>query len=427
MNIKEIINKKRLGCELNKNEISYVVNGYVKGEIPDYQMSALLMAICTRDMTFFETLNLTDVMLKSGDILDLSSIDGIVVDKHSTGGIGDKVTLILAPLLASLGVKVAKMSGRGLGYTGGTIDKLESISNFNVNLKDEEFINEVNDIGMAITSPTSELDIADKKIYSLRDATSTVESIPLIASSIMSKKLASNADIIVIDVKVGDGALLKTKKDAIKLAHYLVDIGSHYNKKVFCVLTNMSEPLGYNVGNKLEVIEAIDALKGNGCKDLMEVVYTIASIIISNVNNISLNDACNMAITNINNKKAYNKFIEFIEYQNGDINNIKTNCKVETIFSNKSGYINSIDAEKIGRFALELGAGRIRKEDKIDYDVGISLNKKVGDYVKDGDILARIYYNEKEIDINDFRECFKYSLEKTEIKNIYGMIKCKDV
>ena len=427
MNIKEIINKKRLGCELNKNEISYVVNGYVKGEIPDYQMSALLMAICTRDMTFFETLNLTDVMLKSGDILDLSSIDGIVVDKHSTGGVGDKVTLILAPLLASLGVKVAKMSGRGLGYTGGTIDKLESISNFNVNLKDEEFINEVNDIGMAITSPTSELDIADKKIYSLRDATSTVESIPLIASSIMSKKLASNADIIVIDVKVGDGALLKTKKDAIKLAHYLVDIGSHYNKKVFCVLTNMSEPLGYNVGNKLEVIEAIDALKGNGCKDLMEVVYTIASIIISNVNNISLNDACNMAITNINNKKAYNKFIEFIEYQNGDINNIKTNCKVETIFSNKSGYINSIDAEKIGRFALELGAGRIRKEDKIDYDVGISLNKKVGDYVKDGDILARIYYNEKEIDINYFRECFKFSLEKTEIKNIYGMIKCKDV
>ena len=427
MNIKEIINKKRLGCELNKNEISYVVNGYVKGEIPDYQMSALLMAICTRDMTFFETLNLTDVMLKSGDILDLSSIDGIVVDKHSTGGIGDKVTLILAPLLASLGVKVAKMSGRGLGYTGGTIDKLESISNFNVNLKDEEFINEVNDIGMAITSPTSELDIADKKIYSLRDATSTVESIPLIASSIMSKKLASNADIIVIDVKVGDGALLKTKKDAIKLAHYLVDIGSHYNKKVFCVLTNMSEPLGYNVGNKLEVIEAIDALKGNGCKDLMEVVYTIASIIISNVNNISLNDACNMAITNINNKKAYNKFIEFIEYQNGDINNIKTNCKVETIFSNKSGYINSIDAEKIGRFALELGAGRIRKEDKIDYDVGISLNKKVGDYVKDGDILARIYYNEKEIDINYFRECFKFSLEKTEIKNIYGMIKCKNV
>ena len=427
MNIKEIINKKRLGCELNKNEISYVVNGYVKGEIPDYQMSALLMAICTRDMTFFETLNLTDVMLKSGDILDLSSIDGIVVDKHSTGGIGDKVTLILAPLLASLGVKVAKMSGRGLGYTGGTIDKLESISNFNVNLKDEEFINEVNDIGMAITSPTSELDIADKKIYSLRDATSTVESIPLIASSIMSKKLASNADIIVIDVKVGDGALLKTKKDAIKLAHYLVDIGSHYNKKVFCVLTNMSEPLGYNVGNKLEVIEAIDALKGNGCKDLMEVVYTIASIIISNVNNISLNDACNMAITNINNKKAYNKFIEFIEYQNGDINNIKTNCKVETIFSNKSGYINSIDAEKIGRFALELGAGRIRKEDKIDYDVGISLNKKVGDYVQDGDILARIYYNEKEIDINYFRECFKFSLEKTEIKNIYGMIKCKNV
>ena len=414
MNIKEIINKKRLGCELNNDEISYVVDGYVKGVIPDYQMSALLMAICTRGMTFFETLNLTDSMLHSGDILDLSSIEGKVVDKHSTGGIGDKVTLILAPLLASLDIKVAKMSGRGLGYTGGTIDKLESIPNFNVNLTDTEFIDEVNSIGMAITSPTTKIDIADKKIYSLRDVTSTVESIPLIASSIMSKKLASNADIIVIDVKVGTGALIKNKKDAIKLSHYLIDIGSHYNKKVFCILTNMNQPLGYNIGNKLEVIEAMDALQGRGCKDLMEVVYSIASIIISEVRNISLDE-------------AFNKFKEFVTSQNGDINNIKTNSKVVTVFSDTSGYITEIDAEKIGKLTLELGAGRISKEDIIDYDVGISLNKKVGDYVKEGDILARIYYNDKEIDINSFRECFKYSLNKTKIDTIYGMIKCKDV
>lgn len=427
MNIKEIINKKRLGCELDKNEISYVIDGYVKGSIPDYQMSALLMAICIRGMTFFETLNLTDSMLHSGDILDLSSIDGIVVDKHSTGGIGDKVTLILAPLLASLDIKVAKMSGRGLGYTGGTIDKLESIPNFNVNLTDAEFINEINDIGMAITSPTTTLDVADKKIYSLRDATCTVESIPLISSSIMSKKLASNADIIVIDVKVGTGALIKNKKDAVKLSHFLIDIGTHYNKKVFCILTNMNQPLGFNIGNKLEVIEAMDALNGVGCKDLMEVVYSIASIIISEVKNISLDDACNMAITNINNGSAFEKFKEFVTRQNGDINNIKLNSKVVTVFSNNRGYITEIDAEKIGKITLELGAGRISKDDKVDYDVGISLNKKVGDYVKKGDILARIYYDDREIDINTLRECFKYSLEKTKVDTIYGMIKCKDV
>ncbi len=427
MNIKEIINKKRLGCELDNNEISYVVDGYVKGVIPDYQMSALLMAICTRGMTFLETLNLTDSMLHSGDILDLSSIDGIIVDKHSTGGIGDKVTLILAPLLASLNIKVAKMSGRGLGYTGGTIDKLESIPNFNVNLTEKEFIDEVNSIGMAIISPTSSIDVADKKIYSLRDVTSTVESIPLIASSIMSKKLASNADIIVIDVKVGIGALIKNKKDAIKLSHYLIDIGSHYSKKVFCLLTNMNQPLGYNIGNKLEVIEAMDALQGNGCKDLMEVVYSIASIIISEVRNISLDEACNLSIANIKNGSAFNKFKEFVSSQNGDINDIRINSKEVTVFSNTSGYISEIDAEKIGKITLELGAGRISKEDTIDYDVGISLNKKVGDYVKEGDILVTIYYNDKEIDINTFKECFKYSLEKTKVDTIYGMIKCKDM
>ena len=423
MNIKEIITKKRNGNELSNDEIKYVVESYVDGSIPDYQMSALLMAICTRGMNFNETLFLTDTMLKSGEILDLSSIEGIVADKHSTGGIGDKVTLILAPLLASCGVKVAKMSGRGLGFTGGTIDKLESIPNFNVNLTDTEFINEVNDIGLSITSASENIDIADKKIYALRDATSTVESIPLIASSIMSKKLASNADIIVIDVKVGRGALIKNKKDAKVLSRYLIDIGAHYNKKVFCLLTNMNQPLGYNIGNKLEVMEAIDALNGNCAKDLMEVVYSIASIIISEIKEISLDDACNECINSIKDKSAYNKFVEFVKYQNGDISNFDTTSKVLTVFSNNSGYITDIDAECIGMLALELGAGRISKEDSIDYDVGIILDKKVGDYVKEGDILGRIYYNNKEIDINRFKDCFKYSLEKTKIDTIIGLIK----
>ena len=423
MNIKEIIDKKRLGCELSNDEIKYVVESYVDGSIPDYQMTALLMAICTRGMNFNETLTLTDTMLNSGEILDLSSIEGVVADKHSTGGIGDKVTLILAPILASCGVKVAKMSGRGLGFTGGTIDKLESIPNFNVNLTDTEFINEVNDIGMAISSATENIDIADKKIYALRDATSTVESIPLIASSIMSKKLASNADIIVIDVKVGSGALIKNKKDAKVLSRYLIDIGAHYNKKVFCLLTNMNQPLGHNIGNRLEVLEAIDALNGKGAKDLMEVVYSIASIIISAIKGITLDDACEECINSIKDKSAYNKFIEFVKYQHGDVTNLDTNSKVLTVFSNSTGYITDIDAEHIGMLALELGAGRISKEDSIDYDVGIILDKKVGDYVKEGDILGRIDYNNKEIDINRFRNCYTYSLEKIKVDTILGLIK----
>lgn len=423
MNIKEIITKKRNGNKLSCDEINYVIKGYVDDDIKDYQMSALLMAICFNGMDFEEILNMTDSMLRTGITLNLSSINGTVVDKHSTGGIGDKVTLILAPLLASLDIKVAKMSGRGLGYTGGTIDKLESIPNFNVSLTDNEFVKEVNEIGLAITSASKDIDIADKKIYALRDATSTVESIPLIASSIMSKKLASNADIIVIDVKVGRGALIKNKKDAIKLSHYLIDIGAHYNKKVFCLLTNMNEPLGYNVGNKLEVIEAIDALNGNGARDLMEVVYSIASIILGEVKKVSLEDACSMCIEAINNGTAHNKFVEFVKRQNGDITNLECNSKTITVYSDHEGYVKEIDALKIGEIALELGAGRINKEDSIDYDVGISLNKKVGDYVDEGDILATIYYNNVEVDIDKFKECFKFSLDRVNKDTIIGMIK----
>ena len=424
MNIKDIINKKRLKQTLTKEEIEYVINGFVNEDIKDYQMSALLMAITINGMTFEETLNLTDSMLRSGDILDLSNVDGIVVDKHSTGGIGDKVTLVLSPLLASLGIKVAKMSGRGLGYTGGTIDKLESIPGFNVNLKEEEFINQVNSINIALTSPTANLDLADKKIYALRDVTATVESIPLIASSIMSKKLASNAAIIVIDVKVGCGALMKNKTDAIKLARYLIKIGKHYNKKVFCLLTNMNQPLGKAIGNKLEVIESIDALNGKGCNDLMEVVYAIASIIVSEAQKISVDEAFKLCVSNIKNGKAYEKFVEFVKTQKGSIDNLKCNCQKVAVISDKSGYISNIDAEKIGKLSLALGAGRMTKENKIDYDVGIVLNKKIGDYITKGDILGKIYYDSKKVSIDDFKSCFSFTEEVPDrIETIYGLIK----
>lgn len=424
MNIKDIINKKRLKKILTKEEIEYVINGYVKDEIKDYQMSSLLMAITINGMTFEETLNLTDSMLKSGDVLDLSNVKGIVVDKHSTGGIGDKVTLILAPLLASLDIKIAKMSGRGLGYTGGTIDKLESIPGFNVNLKEEDFINQVNSINIALTSPTANLDLADKKIYALRDVTATVESIPLIASSIMSKKLASGASIIVIDVKVGNGALMKTKNDAIKLAHYLIKIGNHYNKKIFCIITDMNQPLGKAVGNKLEVIESIDALKGHGCKDLMEVVYSIASIIVSEVKKIGIEDAFSLCHKNIINGKAYHKFVEFVKKQNGSIDNLNCNAQTLTIISDGNGYISNIASEEIGRLSLLLGAGRESKEDKINYDVGIVLNKKVGDYVKKGDILGTIYYNDKKVSIDEFKSCFSFASQPLDkIETVYGLIK----
>lgn len=422
MNIKEIINKKRLKKELTKEEISYAVNGFVDGSVADYQMSALLMAITINGMTFLETLNLTDCMLKSGEILDLSKIDGIVVDKHSTGGIGDKVTIILAPLLASLGIKVAKMSGRGLGYTGGTIDKLEGIDGFNVSLDEDKFINQVNNINIAITQATSNLDIADKKIYALRDVTATVDSIALIASSIMSKKLASNADLIVIDVKVGKGALMKTKKDAIKLARYLIDIGKHYDKKVICLLTNMNQPLGYYVGNKLEIKESIEALKGNGAQDLMEVVYSIASIIISNVKNISIKQAYKLALANIENNKAYSAFKKFIHEQNGKLDKFKIDANYVDIISDKSGYISEIDALEIGKISLNLGAGRLNKEDIIDYNVGIQLFKKVNDRVEKGDILGRIYYNRETFDFNDLKKCFKFSEKKVNCETIYGKI-----
>ena len=424
MTIIDIINKKRLKKELTREEITFAVNGYVNGDIKDYQMSSLLMAIVLNGMTDRETIDLTDIMINSGDVLDLSKIDGIIVDKHSTGGVGDKETLVLGPLLASLGIKIAKMSGRGLGHTGGTIDKLESIKGFNTKLSEEEFIDQVNKINIALVSQTSNLVPADKKIYALRDVTGTVESIPLIASSIMSKKIASGADIIVIDVKVGNGALMKNLDDARLLAKLMVKIGASYRKPTICLLTNMEEPLGYAIGNALEVKEAIDTLKGSGPSDLLEVVMTLSSIIIGAVKKIPNNEAKNLLFKQINNGEAYKKFEELVEAQGGDINDIKVSDKVFSIKSDKSGYINKIDALRLGEIAKQIGAGRNTLDDEIDYEVGLVLNKKVGDKVEKDEELVKVYLKNKDVSISDILSCFKIDDElKVMTKLILDIIK----
>ena len=419
MTIIDIINKKRLNKELTREEIEFAINGYLDGSVKDYQMSSLLMAIVINGMNERETIDLTDIMLKSGDIMDLSEIDGIIVDKHSTGGVGDKVTLVLAPLLASFGIKIAKMSGRGLGHTGGTIDKLESIKGFNVNLDNKEFIKQVNDIGVAIVSQTGNLVPADKKIYALRDVTGTVESMPLIASSIMSKKLASGADIIIIDVKVGNGALIKNIEDARSLANLMVKIGKAYRKPTICLLTNMDEPLGHAIGNALEVKEAMDTLQGMGPNDLLEVVMTLSSIIIGAVKKIPNNEAKQLLFKQLNNGKAYDKFKEFVKKQGGNLDDLKISDKVFSIKSDKSGYINKIDTLRLGEIAKLIGAGRNTLEDKIDYEVGIVLSKKVGDYVEKDEEILKVYLNKKDVAIVDLLECFTID---EELKNVPKLI-----
>lgn len=418
MTIIDIINKKRLKQELTREEISFAVNGYLDSTIKDYQMSSLLMAIVLNGMTDRETIDLTDVMLNSGDIIDLSKIDGIIVDKHSTGGVGDKVTLVLAPLLASLGIKIAKMSGRGLGHTGGTIDKLESIKGFNTKISEDKFIEQVNDINIALVGQTGNLVPADKKIYALRDVTGTVESIPLIASSIMSKKLASGADVIMIDVKVGSGALMKTLEDARQLAEIMVKIGKSYRKPTICLITNMEEPLGFAIGNSLEVKEAMDTLKGNGPSDLLEVVITLSSIIIGALKKIQNSEAQEILFKQLNNGEAYNKFIELVTAQGGDINKLKTSNKFYSIKSKKTGYINHIDALHLGEIAKNLGAGRNTLDDKIDYEVGLVLNKKVGDFVKKDEELLKVYIKDKNASVNEILECFKIDEELEKAPNL---------
>ena len=399
MNIVEIINKKRVKEELSKEELAFAFNGYLKGTVKDYQMSSLLMAICINSMTKREIFDLVDIFIKSGDILDLSSIPGIKVDKHSTGGVGDKVTLIIGPIVAACNVPVAKMSGRGLGHTGGTIDKLESIKGFNTALSEEDFINQVKNINLAVTGQTRNLCPMDKVIYALRDVTGTVASIPLIATSIMSKKIAGGADKILLDVKVGDGALMKTMEDAKALADLMEEIGKFYHKEVICEITDMNTPLGDNIGNSLEVIEAMDILNGKK-GTLRDLCIDVSTKMVSMSKEISEEDAKKEVLEVLNSGKAFNKFLEFVKAQGGDINSLKVSMKTIDVKSTKKGVISKIHALKLGELSLMLGAGRINKEDMIDHSVGIVLKKHLNESVDIGNTLCTLYVKDLNIDIN---------------------------
>lgn len=407
-----IIDKKRNKMQLSKQEFEFAINGYINNTIPDYQMSALLMAICLNGLSDEETFNLTDVMLNSGDKIDLTDIKGLKVDKHSTGGVGDKTTIILAPIVAACGVLMPKMSGRGLGHTGGTIDKLEAIPGFKTNLTLEEFKEQLTKIGCVITGQTGSLVPADKKIYALRDVTATVSSIPLIATSVMSKKIASGADKIVIDLKVGNGALVKTIKEARKLAELMVKIGQKYNRETICILTNMTEPLGNNIGNALEVLECLELLKGNVKNDLYDLVIYLASHIVSLGKNISIEDANKEVVKVLENGQAYQKFLELVSFQGGNLEKIEVAPKIFSVKSIKSGFINIIDTTKLGEIVKEIGGGRETKEDVIDYGVGIVLSKKLGDYVEKDEELLKIYLNKKDMEIRKILSCFQIDKEK---------------
>ena len=391
--ILDIISKKANKYELTKEELETIFIGYLNDEVKDYQMSAFLMAICINDMSDSEVFALTDIFIKSGDVLDLSFIYGVKLDKHSTGGVGDKTTLIVAPLVASCGVPVIKMSGRGLGYTGGTIDKLESIPGFVVNLSEEEIQKQAKDIGLVITSQTKDLAPLDKKVYALRDVTATTNSIPLIASSIMSKKIAGGADKIVIDIKVGNGALIKTKEEAERLSSLLIKIGTYYQKEVRTVISDMNRPLGHNIGNKLEVMEALDVLKGNTKGNLLDLSLTLASKMVSLGKGISEDKAMVEVKENLQNGKALDKFLEFVKYQHGNIDELEINAKVYNIKANKNGTLKDINALNIAKLSEYLGAGRKSKDEKIDYNAGIVIKKEIGDEIKEGDILASLYTN----------------------------------
>lgn len=416
MRIYDIIAKKRDKGELSKEEIDFFVKGTVDGTIEDYQITALLMAIYLNGMTKEETSNLTMAMAHSGDIADLSGITGIKVDKHSTGGVGDKTTLIVGPLVACFDVPVAKMSGRGLGHTGGTVDKLESIPGFNIFLPIEKFIENVNNIRISVVGQTGDLAPADKKLYALRDVTATVSCIPLIASSIMSKKIAGGADAIVLDVKYGDGAFMKTIEDAEKLAGTMVDIGDMVNRKTIAVISNMNEPLGLAIGNALEVKEAIDTLNGKGPKDLEEVCIELAANMLYLAKCGEISELKIKLEELLNNGKAFDKFKSFISAQGGDIKSIEDfsllpGAKIfKKYVAKKSGYISKIEAEKLGIASMMLGGGRAKKTDNIDYGVGIVLEKKVGDFVNEGEALLTLHIND-ESKVDDVMELLDTAYE----------------
>ncbi len=422
----DLILKKRDGGILSTDEINFIINGYVKNEIPEYQVSALLMAIYYNPLTEDEIQSLTMAMLRSGEEIDLSNIKGIKVDKHSTGGVGDKTSLVVGPIVAALGVKIAKMSGRGLGHTGGTLDKLESIPGFKIEVASEDFFNQVNEIGVSIIGQSSNITPADKKLYALRDVTGTVESIGLIASSIMSKKLASGADHIVLDVKVGKGAFMKDLETATKLAETMVKIGKNANRETVATLTDMEQPLGYAIGNRLEIIEAIETLKNNGPKDFDTLCRALSAeiVLVAGLANDE-ETAFKMVDEVIVNKKALNKLGEMIEYQGGNkdvINDYsimkEASQEIELLYlEDDECYVYGIDALMIGEAAMNLGAGRAKIDDVIDHSVGVVLRKKVGDKVVKGDVIATIYANEKGIDIASKMVIDAYTMSKEEVKN----------
>ena len=436
MRMYDIIDKKRLGEKLTKEEIAFFIKGYTEGSIPDYQASALLMAIAINGMDAEETAELTLLMAESGEMLDLSVINGVHVDKHSSGGVGDKTTLIIGPMVAALGIPVAKMSGRGLGHTGGTIDKLESIPGFNTSLSKETFFNNVNTLGLAVAGQTANLAPADKKLYALRDVTATVSSIPLIAASIMSKKLAAGADVIVLDVKTGSGAFMKTEEGAAELARRMVEIGEKAGRKTFAVITDMNDPLGTAVGNALEVIEAIDALKGKGDAKLMEVVYTLASYMVFGAGKASSpEEARKLLEGTIESGKALETFAKFVKAQGGDERFVydtslfKLGSLKEDLLSDSDGFVTNILADEVGIASLILGGGREKKEDVIDPGVGIIVHKKTSDHVAKGEPIATLYANDaaKLIEAKKrLRGAFTIGKDKVKeyvmIKNIYHLL-----
>ncbi|NLL77503.1 MAG: pyrimidine-nucleoside phosphorylase [Clostridiales bacterium] len=419
MRMYDLIMKKRNGGKLTKEEIDYMVNGFTCGKIPDYQMSAMMMAVYFAGMDREETLYLTMAMARSGDMLDLSRIEGIKVDKHSTGGVGDKTSLALTPMVAACGIKVAKMSGRGLGHTGGTIDKLESFEGFSTGISERQFIENVNKIGIAIMGQTADLAPADKKLYGLRDVTATVDNMSLIASSIMSKKLASGADAIVLDVKTGSGAFMKTEKDAFSLAKEMVELGKNAGRKAVAIVSDMDQPLGYAVGNALEVKEAIDTLKGNGPADFVELCLTLGSYMVELGGMASdEKEARKMLEQTIEDGTALDKLAEFIEAQGGDPKAVYDTDLlpkaeyIEEIASPGEGYVNKIVCDEIGICSLILGGGRETKESDIDLSVGLVIKKKVGDYVKKGEPLAIIHGNDKEkmkVAVSRFISAYSFS------------------
>lgn len=436
MRMYDIISKKRDGQALTKEEIDFFITGYTGGEIPDYQASALAMAIFLRGMTDVETANLTLAMANSGDVLDLSPIEGVKVDKHSTGGVGDKTSLVLGPMVAALGVPVAKMSGRGLGHTGGTIDKLESFPGFVTGLEEEVFFENVNEIKIAIAGQTGNLAPADKKLYALRDVTATVESIPLIAASIMSKKIAAGADVIVLDVKTGSGAFMKTEEDSLALAKAMVDIGTNVGRRTMAVVSSMEEPLGYAVGNSLEVIEAIDTLKGDGPDDLLELCLVLGSYMVTGAGiTENVSEAKEMLRTTITEKTAFDKIAQWVERQNGNPDAVKDYSllpQASIVYeyrSQESGYVSEIQCEQIGVSAMVLGGGRITKESQIDLSVGIVLKKKIGDYVEKGDVLAVFYANDEaklQDSIHKFEKAYNFTDNEVEKPKLIRYIVTSD-